>query len=347
MENLDRFERMWGVSPSDPHKAVKPAEIANLCSHVLNIQDTDCSEHILSTFKEHIDDIVDVYNQFEHETFDIKCRVNRLLEIAYYAQSICSGISCIRNALDHNHCASDNMDASLFRFRSIDMQSNSAYQNFLLYILGHFYKNKYAKYQGDVYKVISTPEGFNTSAWKRVGTINEIIYDSICKETNYDQFLNVTKRGDCVRVASEFLTNCKDSQFPDLIKNRSVFSFRNGIYFAHDDKFVAYNDSPEQVVSAKYFNQTFEKAEHWQDIQTPYFDSIFSHQKISEEVMRWVYVLTGRLIYEIDAKDGWQVIFFIQGQAGTGKSTYANSVCKQLKRKMWESCQTTSKRFSD
>ena len=28
--------------------------------------------------------------------------------------------------------------------------------------------------------------------------------------------------------------------------------------------------------------------------------------------------------------DGWQVIFFVQGQAGTGKSTYVINVCKQF-----------------
>ena len=37
-----------------------------------------------------------------------------------------------------------------------------------------------------------------------------------------------------------------------------------------------------------------------------------------------------RLIYEIDDKDGWQIVFFIQGQAGTGKSTYVLNVCKQF-----------------
>ena len=35
----------------------------------------------------------------------------------------------------------------------------------------------------------------------------------------------------------------------------------------------------------------------------------------------------GRLLYKINHLDGWQVIFFFQGQAGTGKSTIAN-ICK-------------------
>lgn len=338
MEQLERLEAIWGVSPDNPHRVTDPKRIIDLSYRALGISDDQAPEHIYDTFREHIDDLVAVRNDLRDSgpaPFEVDVRINRLLEIAYYSQCVCVGLNRISEVLDHTRDFRDNTDASLFRFRPVDVDSNSKFQNFLLYVLGEFYKNRYARYNGEVYKLITTASGHNTHAWRRLGTISEVIYKLIRKETNFDQFLNVTHRGDCVRTASEFLSQCHDSQFPQLEKDRHVFSFENGIYFADEDRFVEYTGDDfaqvkTSVVSAKYFPLQFEKRDAWEDIETPCFDAIFKHQKIGEDIMRWVYVMTGRLIYEIDERDGWQVIFFVQGQAGTGKSTYANSVCKQL-----------------
>ena len=334
MERLEQYESQWGVSPENPHKVQDPKLIVELAYSALGIQSSDPPEHVYDTFSEHISDIVDAKNEI-CSTFELEVRVNRLLEIAYYAQCVCVGLNRISEVLDHTRDFRDNADASLFRFRPVNNDNTSAYQRFLLYVLGEFYRRKYARYNGDVYKLITTTEGYNTHAWQRIGTISEIMYSLVRKETNYDQFLNVTQRGDCIRTASEFLNQCHDSQFPQLVKDRRVFSFSNGIYFAADDRFVEYGTEDHaslqsSVVAAKHFPLAFEQCDTWQDIETPMFDSIFKHQHISDEVLAWVYIMTGRLIYEIDEKDGWQVIFFVQGQAGTGKSTYANSICKQL-----------------
>lgn len=336
MDALEKFEKLWGVSPENPHKVSDCTQIAQYAWGAVGLKDSDSPEHIQEVFKEHVDALVDCYNEIKSDAcdFETHVRMNRVLEIVYYCQNMCVSGSRIAQLMDHNVDFRDNADASLFRFRAIDPAENSKYQNFLLYVLGTFHKRKYARYSGNVYKVV-TANGFNTHAWAFVGTISDIIYDCVCKETNYDQFINVTARGDTVRSATEFLTHCSDKQFPNLTRDRRIFSFRNGIYFAKEDRFVEYaseeyKNIPDGVVAAKYFDNDFVPAANAQDIETPHFDSIFKYQGIPEDVMEWVYILTGRLIYEIDELDGWQVIFFVQGQAGTGKSTYAMSVCKQL-----------------
>ena len=41
---------------------------------------------------------------------------------------------------------------------------------------------------------------------------------------------------------------------------------------------------------------------------------------IREEIIRSIYMLLGRFLYEVNEKDSWQVIPFFCGRAGTGKS---------------------------
>lgn len=337
MEQLQQFEAKWGVSPSDPHKVSDIKELIDLSYNVLDLSSHHAPEYINDTFNDHIEQLVKVYNDIKADSlsFELEVRINRLLELVYYSQNVCVSLNRMNEVMDLSKDFRDNTDASLFRFRAIDQEVNSKFQNFLLFILGVFYKNKFARYNGDVYKLITSTDGYNTRAWKRFGSISEIIYKQICKETNYEQFLNVTHRGDCVETAANFLSKCSDNQFPQLVKDRRVFSFSNGIYFAKEDTFVSYDSDeyskvPTNVVSAKYFPHDFSTAKTWQEIDTPYFDSIFKHQNICDDILQWVYVFTGRLIYELDEMDGWQVIFFVQGQAGTGKSTYANNICKQL-----------------
>jgi phage/plasmid-associated DNA primase len=227
----------------------------------------------------------------------------------------------------------DNCDANLFRFSTIDQSKNNHYQNFLLFLLDSFYEHKYARYQNDIYTMKMTTEHKPTYSWIRIDSITNVIYSLIKKEINFDQFLNATNRSDSVRQAADFLTNCQDSQFQELKKDRHIFAFQNGLYFAKEDKFIDYDHSiPPNTVAAKYFDIPFDNNSilETRDIETPYFDSIFEHQNISGDILKWVYIFTGRLIYEIDELDGWQVIFFVQGQAGTGKSTYVMNVCKAL-----------------
>ena len=352
MDTLANIEQLWGLSVENPHKLSNPKDLCDLTTHALGVTTHDKIETLQQKFQSHISNIVETLNILKKENcdFETTIRVNRVLEMAYYACNSFIGLTRMSEIMDHTNDYRDNTDANLFRFRAIDIAENTKYQNFLLYILDVFYKHNYARYNNEVYQSIFTTlndsEGklqlYNTCAWQRVGSISDIIYKHICKETNYDQFLNVTSRSDTVRAAQEFLSQCIDSQFPALERNRHVFSFSNGLYIANANegevqgKFVRYN-SPEyanyaHVVSAKYFPTEFkyENIENWRSIETPVFDSIFEHQQIPKDVMQWIYALTGRLIYNIDTLDGWQIILFVQGQAGTGKSTYANSVCKEF-----------------
>lgn len=341
MEQLDTFERAWGVSPENPFTFPRVNDIYFLSSQNVGFHSTMCAEAIQTKFAEYIQQIVDVYNQLQkdgHMTLDdetceslqMKARINRVMEIVYYARNIATAFKRVTEAADLSKDYRDNTDVSLFRFRAIDTSDNTPYQNLLLYVLNYMYDNGYKRYNSDVYQPILTDDGHNTHAWKNVGTISDIVYGCAQKEVNFDQFLNFTHRSDSSRAVTEYLTNCKDSQFDGIQKDRHVFSFQNGIYDALTNTFTPYGQHiNSSVISSKFFNIPFDtaQAKKYEEISTPLFDSILSYQDIPDDVKYWVYVFMGRLLYEVNENDGWQVIFFFQGQAGTGKSTIAN-VCK-------------------
>jgi phage/plasmid-associated DNA primase len=121
--------------------------------------------------------------------------------------------------------------------------------------------------------------------------------------------------------------------FPIIQPDRHVYSFRDGIYFAETDKFISYkhshrrsgadDDQYRQVVSYKYFDTNWCSSgdERWQDMRTPLFESILQHQGLETEVIQILYAFFGRLLYPLNFLDKWQVALFIEGVAGTGKST--------------------------
>jgi phage/plasmid-associated DNA primase len=323
---MESYERKWGISPEDPHKCESFGEILQLAKNVIGISSGEKINATLEKFNTHIDELVDITNSCRSDDFDMQVRINRLLQIAYYARSIYVGLHNVNAAMDLKQDFRDCTDASLFRFKAIDTTDNTKYQNFLLFILSTFYENGYRRSNGSVYKTIK-----DTYAWQRLDSIPRVIYKCVKKECNYDQFLNLTSQGNAVRNATEFLENCVDSQFPVLNKNRHAFSFRNGIYFADSDSFQLYSDTiPENTMTSKYFDIDFTPCQNKEEIQTPFLDSILTYQDLSQDVINWVYALIGRVIYKLDDKDGWQIIPFFQGQAGCGKSTILLNVFKQI-----------------
>lgn len=64
-------------------------------------------------------------------------------------------------------------------------------------------------------------------------------------------------------------------------------------------------------------------------LPTPAVQGIFDHQGLSTNVCRWIYALIGRLFFDVNERDWWQVQLFIKGVAGTGKSCLLR-LCENL-----------------
>lgn len=235
-----------------------------------------------------------------------------------------------------DNVSTDKLAAGVERFSKLEVDDTNRLQNLLLFLLNSAQSLQLRRNGTDVYRKIYTSDGYDTRAWERTQSIKEFVYQSARKELNFDQWLNLTSSSGNASAAAEHLTYCHDVQFPDLTRDRHVFAFSNGMYLADRDVFMSYHQVassvPASVAACKYFQLPFDNSgcNNWYDIPTPSLQRILEHQEFSEEVSRWMYILIGRLIYNLNEYDGWQVIPYLMGQAGSGKSSILVKVCRSL-----------------
>lgn len=278
------------------------------------------------------------------ENPDLTRRIIKVLEVIYYARKMVLSAFQARLAVHQRGCEeyalSPELDLLLgkwqMRFRWVDQSKCTPVQKLLMYVLDMCMEKGYRK-QGDfVMEAIVTPEGHMTHAWKSVCTIEQLVYArAVKKEGDFEQWSNLTSNAGAGDAVCKYLKNCEDPQFPTLTKDRSVFAFRNGVYVARDDRFYAFDgdagELPDTVVAAKFFDMDFREFAHltnWRDIPTPHLSSIMQYQQWPADVCDWAMVFFGRLLYNVGEKDRWQVILFLLGAAGAGKSTLADMASK-------------------
>ena len=318
-------------------------------------------ERISGQYKRQIETFAQVYHRcsalgiLEMSTDDINknefvigARVNRLIHFAYDAVRIIMSYARMYETINSPTCIPLNPDCDpvLFRASTITIDDLSPYQKLILVALNETYNNNYRRYKGQCYKEIEVNK-FRTKAWKPMMGIAEFIYSIAQKEKDFEVWKNLTTRGNTARDTIKHLTDCTDSQFPEIKKNRNVWSFNNGLFVGkewsmklgqHICRFYPY-DSPEfgcldpTIVSSKYFDKHFTNFDHvknWWDIPTPHFQSILDYQQFEPEVARWMYVMGGKMCFDVGDVDSWQVIPFLKGIAGSGKSTLITKVFKKF-----------------
>lgn len=219
------------------------------------------------------------------------------------------------------------------RFRWID-DDTAPVQKLLLHMLDRAMEKKYRR-QGDWCYEPVLVDGWNTHAWRPVMTIKDWMYAETRKETNWEQWHWLTSSSSNPRTVVEYLTNCTDYSFPELVKDRSTFSFVNGVYRARENAWYPHENStlPDAIAACKYFGIDF-PVQYLDtppaEVPTPHLESIMEYQGWPEDVRRWLYILLGRLLYDLNDLDHWQVIPFMKGIASSGKSTITLKVCKEF-----------------
>lgn len=266
------------------------------------------------------------------------------MQILYYLEQALAASNIVTRLLgvglesNDTAVAPDDLANGLTPFCKLDAEHDiNKYQQLLLFLLTTLQSRGYRKYGQDCYEQLYTEEGYNTRAWKLSCSIKDFVYITTRKETNFDQWVNLTQSKGNAASAADYLLSCQDAQFPTLKKNRNVLSFRNGIYLTRTMQFVTYASNKTfkgDVVSAKYFDLTFDEEDvaldDWYSIETPHLQSILDFQGFDKEVSKWMYIMIGRLLYDVNDLDMWSVLPYLKGQASTGKSTILLRVCKNL-----------------
>jgi hypothetical protein len=292
----------------------------------------------------------EIHKNTSSDYFDeIELRINKIFESIDYSCKILKFASILINShSDEGIEIKDPMGQ--LRWMQPNIESNSSYQNLLLYLLDSIYTSGLQRYNGKLYEKIYWGKHF-THAWKEKISIRDYIYQQSEFSQDYNQWHNLTSNASNINNATTFLENCRDARIYDLVKDRHVFAFRNGIYCCKEkvkngndidyiDQFYEYNTPGKKIsidiVACKFFNcdfNNFDDIDDWYDIPTPNFQNILEYQDFPEDVCRWIYVFIGRLFFELGELDNWQVALFLEGVAGSGKSTITKIV-----KKFYESC---------
>lgn len=281
--------------------------------------------------------------------FQIATRINRLIDMSDDAYETVFRYARQYERINHPTlvCANPDANNSLFRCTTMSLEDLGPFQELLLALLNETYLKNIRKYKDQCCKQILTIDGYHTKAWKPIMGIDEFVYSYAQKETRYAAWKNLTSKGSNANEAIKFLHNSKDIQFPEIKKNRNVWSFNNGLFVGKEwdlktgkykCRFYPY-DSPEfrcldpTIVSAKYFDKNFNHFNHiddWWNIPTPHFQNILDYQQFEPEVAKWMYVMGGKMCFDVGDIDRWQVIPFLKGIAKSGKSTIITKVFKKF-----------------
>lgn len=293
---------------------------------------------------------------FDDDTIDINSsdvkvstRINRLIDTADDAYENVFRYTRMYDRINHPTYTpiSPESDHSLFRCSTMDLEDTSQYQQLLLALLNETYTNNIRRYKGQCCKQITTIDQHYTKAWKPIMTISDFVYTIAQKETRFTVWKNLTAKASSARDAIKHLSECKDMQFPEIVKNRSVWSFKNGLFVGkimdtktgkYTCKFYPYESKEfacldPLIVSAKFFDMQFDDFSHigdWYNIPTPNFQRVMDYQKFDLDVCKWMYVMGGRLCFDVGDLDGWQIIPFLKGIARSGKSTLITKVFKKF-----------------
>jgi len=265
-------------------------------------------------------------------------KIRRVLETIFYAKKIVLSVIQSKIAYHDMYTIDQNIDERLgsyaIRFKWLEDVKTTDMQKLIVYLLDICMERNYRKQNGQVFRPI-TSNGYRTYAYERVSDIKEFVHTECKKELNLEAFLQLTKSS--VIALVDHMTNCKDIQFPFLVKDRGVFSFKNGLYLCETDRFVSYEDAasvvPDSTVSSNYIDIDFDPEDAlrpWRDIKTPNSEKIFYDQKLAIDVREWVYVMIGRVLYPVGKYDGWQVICMLLGVAGSGKSTVTDGLVGRI-----------------
>jgi hypothetical protein len=112
--------------------------------------------------------------------------------------------------------------------------------------------------------------------------------------------------------------------FKQFAYDRNIIAFSNGFLAVKEWIFTLYDNSIEKNTYAKvFFDVSFQinwLTDDWTDIQTPYFDHIWSSQVHDHDALLVAFGLLGQLHYSID-DNNFQIGMYIKGTPNSGKST--------------------------
>jgi hypothetical protein len=270
----------------------------------------------------------------------IKMKFNKIFASIVDAENAIRTSLFLQSSMSEQEYVQDETNVELYRFAPMNYTDMSPYQKLLIFLLEQLHRKGYRRYNGECYKQIFTKDGYDTHSWRSAMSIKAFIHDLTDNmNINPEMWKNQTQSKSNVAAAAEYLTEYIGGEFEDISRDRHVFSFNNGIYIIkkyneekdiYYDEWIPYSGPGSKsigssVVACKYFNEDFHyKGEmKWFDVikkYCPHFVGIMTYQEWPEDVQKWLCIMIGRNMYNLGELEEWQVLAYLLGQAGSGKS---------------------------
>lgn len=171
---------------------------------------------------------------------------------------------------------------------------------------------------------------------KRSGFIFEPIKGCPCafiQQCTYEKFINEALKDNETYTnnprrfdeALKFLQNYEVTKLPQLVPDLDLMSFSNGVLELSSACFTAYAGLDPEGGMAKRAARHHIPLDYTGSCDTPLLDTILAAQ-FEADVAEVLFALIGRLFFKVGVKDGWQVMPYLVGIGGTGKSLILNVV---------------------
>jgi|TARA_B110000977_G_scaffold116485_1_gene150466 hypothetical protein len=352
LEYFHNLDEKWSVNKDDN---LITAVCEKLCIGDLETIDTS----VLSIeLQKAIFETTLVYFKFKKympDFDDYRERWNRIYEVIFYSERLIRDTYILYRTIETNRNSLCNEDPDvLFKYsRFTDDSKKTPYQCLLLYLLEMFSEEGFTKAGGNLYKPVIHRKN-NTHAWKKQFSIKDYIYQKTDHKINFNQWKNATANGTSnINNAEKYFNEFIGPELPALNKDRHLFAFKNGNYITkyntsepgeipvYVDVFVPYGESHPYLnnlsVAAKYHDVMFDNYDEYSEdewfniiVHCPTFKSLLDYQEFTEEVQRWFCTFMGRMCFNLGDMDNWQVLLYLLGQAGAGKSTIVMKIIQKF-----------------
>lgn len=276
---------------------------------------------------------------------EIKKKMKRILDRLHNGKQLIVGImgnywTSMKKGDPHVKQSADGKDDDLamWRFKVPETDGKmTALQSALISLINNCHEEGFARYRNCFMRPIFTGDGFNTCAWRPVMTVESYVWQYTSKKLDLGcLWYYMTKSMANAKSIIEYMTHSADPEMPWLKPDRTLFSFKNGLYNCRENIFIPFNQLAGVYpyglpVACRYFHKDVKvddfSIDDYMKIKTPAMDRLLADQQLSDDVQRWVWtIFIGRMLYNVGEIDDWQIHPFIKGMAQTGKSTFLEVV---------------------
>jgi hypothetical protein len=355
-DHLTTLEAKWHIGTA---ACAADRVVESIQSHLLDRNNDDTTvyknsyiENIrVTALKERIERVLD--EQDDDDQFSLRDRVRKLHECVHYCGMTAMLLTRSAMTVHPGYLPATNADLSMLRYEEGEaLEKNPPLMRLIVKMLDFIHVNNYRRCEQDCYEMIKTSNGAPTQAWRKVMSLEALVYRFIGQGSNRDMMACAFTRGDCITSVVSHLCKMEDWRFPELNRSRKVVAFRNGLYITAystgperwdvEDKFVPYDtplkDRPyPDAAACKYFDQDIKEewfdGRLWDEIKTENYQKILTTQGFdvaSLDKTAWLYLMVGRLLHDVGSLDNWQCALFFKGTGDTGKSTIISGVIKRF-----------------